>query len=143
MNTKLPTLPKLAAIRLPGSLARAGVGFFFMNTKEEWRAVVGWEGFYEVSNFGRVRSNTRTVAHSFSGTITRRRQFLTQKPNNSGYPTCGLCRDGKVILYGIHRLVFEIRKLLGVHTQNEIAAMFGVSASAISGISTGRNWYHI
>jgi len=29
---------------------------------EEWRAVVGWEGLYEVSNMGRVRSLTRKVA---------------------------------------------------------------------------------
>lgn len=28
---------------------------------EEWRAVVGWEGLYEVSNHGRVRSLDRVV----------------------------------------------------------------------------------
>lgn len=28
---------------------------------EEWRPIIGWEGFYEVSNLGRVRSVTRTV----------------------------------------------------------------------------------
>lgn len=29
------------------------------NIREEWRSVVGWEGLYEVSNLGRVRSKTR------------------------------------------------------------------------------------
>lgn len=32
-----------------------------MTEKEEWRPVVGFEGFYEVSSLGRVRSLTRTV----------------------------------------------------------------------------------
>jgi hypothetical protein len=31
---------------------------------EEWRPVVGWEGFYEVSDRGRVRSVARTVMRS-------------------------------------------------------------------------------
>lgn len=30
---------------------------------EQWRAVVGWESVYEVSDRGRVRSLTRTVVH--------------------------------------------------------------------------------
>jgi NUMOD4 motif len=32
-----------------------------MNPTEQWRVVVGWEGFYEVSNLGRVRSLPRTI----------------------------------------------------------------------------------
>lgn len=31
---------------------------------EEWRAVVGYEGQYEVSNLGRVRSLDRTIPYT-------------------------------------------------------------------------------
>src|SRR5687768_3686075 len=106
MNTEFPTHPKLAAIRLPGSLARGRVGSLFMNEpKEEWRAVVGYEGLYEVSDHGRVRRLTVTVFHGSRGKITRKGGLRTNKPNNSGYPTTGLCMGGKLKLVGVHRLV--------------------------------------
>ena len=31
--------------------------------KEEWRDVVGYEGYYQVSNFGQVRSVDRVIEH--------------------------------------------------------------------------------
>lgn len=34
---------------------------------EEWRAVVGWEGLYEVSSLGRVRSLPRQTSHGIVG----------------------------------------------------------------------------
>jgi len=37
------------------------------NDVEEWRPVVGYEGFYEVSDWGRVRSLPRILASQFNG----------------------------------------------------------------------------
>lgn len=37
----------------------------------------------------------------------------------------------------------QVKKLLGVKPQTEIAKMFGVSRTCISAISTGRNWKHL
>lgn len=34
-------------------------------TREQWRPVVGWECYYEVSNFGRIRSLPRTVLRRY------------------------------------------------------------------------------
>lgn len=36
---------------------------------EVWRDVVGYEGYYEVSNFGRVRSLDRIVYKEHNGKI--------------------------------------------------------------------------
>ena len=44
--------------------------------EEEWRPVVGYEGYYEVSNMGRVRSMTREV-YTISKHGTESRRWVT------------------------------------------------------------------
>ena len=72
---------------------------------ELWLPVVGYEGFYEVSNQGRVRSLDREVRHS-SGTGTRlwRGRILKQIPSTNGYRQVGCCREGKQRMERVHRL---------------------------------------
>lgn len=73
---------------------------------EEWRPVVGWEGYYEVSNQGRVKSLPRITA---GGTriMGRLRQPAMQGRGNP-YWQIHLMRDG-VPWYrvAVHRLVLE------------------------------------
>jgi len=71
--------------------------------REEWRAVPGYEGLYEVSDRGRVRSLDRTVLAAdgprrYKGKI-RRLQL------QSGYPFVRLCRAGEYLDIAVHRLV--------------------------------------
>lgn len=71
---------------------------------EEWRAVVGHEGFYEVSDHGRVRRMDYTAP---MGTVERRypaRMLRTQLVQ--GYPTVGLWRPVARHV-GTHILVLE------------------------------------
>lgn len=59
---------------------------------EVWKDIVGFEGLYEVSNYGRVRRSD-----------TKR---LKETPlNNYGYPQVNLHKNGKSHLRRIHRLV--------------------------------------
>lgn len=67
---------------------------------EEWRAVVGYEGFYEVSSFGNVRRLSR---NDTDGRSTRGR--LKKQSMTNGYLFLGLCRDGKPEIVRVHRLV--------------------------------------
>lgn len=62
----------------------------------EWRPVVGWEGLYEVSNTGLVRSLTgkRGKEHLMCPSITRH-----------GYCSLGLSRKGKKQYITVHILV--------------------------------------
>jgi hypothetical protein len=46
---------------------------------EEWRPVVGWEGFYEVSNLGQVRSLDRWVRSKSNSLRFRKGIILRQK----------------------------------------------------------------
>lgn len=72
---------------------------------EEWRAVVGFEGCYEVSSSGRVRSLDRLVSHGIGG-LMRKRQGCLLKPGTvqSGHQLVVLGRTQNRL---VHRLVLE------------------------------------
>ncbi|QOC56062.1 HNH endonuclease [Gordonia phage Clown] len=73
-------------------------------SEEEWRPVTGYEGFYEVSDQGRVRSLDRTVSH---GTNERRIAggMLAGGPDDAGYRIVGLFRKGHRKTLKVHHLV--------------------------------------
>ena len=75
--------------------------------KEIWKNVEGYEGFYQVSNLGRIRSLDRYVNGNH---ITCDFQFvkgkmLKLKNNRSGYPTVMLRKNGTFKTVLVHRLV--------------------------------------
>jgi hypothetical protein len=74
---------------------------------EAWLPVIGFEGSYEVSNLGRVRSLPRKVA-SRPGRI-RRVPGKLLKPNFTihGYLQVNLQRESKGVPFSVHRLVAE------------------------------------
>ena len=72
---------------------------------EIWKPVVGYEGHYEVSNLGRVRSLDRVVIRSNGRRHRNRGRVLSQVLNEHGYPTTSLSRSGKSRRSLTHRLV--------------------------------------
>lgn len=79
---------------------------------ERWKPVLGWEGYYEVSNISRVRSVDRYVRGKKAGVLALRtsRIIMDQRPSNTGYLRVHL-RDraggrNKNVL--IHTLVLEV-----------------------------------
>lgn len=73
--------------------------------EEKWCPICGYEGIYEVSNLGRVRSLARTVIRSDGQKTTVREKILSGNKNTDGYLQCKLCKDGKYITVRVHRLV--------------------------------------
>lgn len=75
-----------------------------MNVSAElWAKVPGYEGIYEASANGRIRSVDRVVIHpkgpqKMRGRIIRPRLHL-------GYPHVKLWRDGKCETFAVHRIV--------------------------------------
>ena len=57
--------------------------------KETWKDIVGFEGFYQVSNLGRVKSLSRKVKTS-KGFRTIKERILKQYSNQKGYLFVGL-----------------------------------------------------
>jgi hypothetical protein len=74
---------------------------------EEWRPVLGYEGFYEVSSHGQVRSLDRIVPHSKFGKWRRKGALMKQVPNTRGYLAVQLCREGRVKRIRVNVLVAE------------------------------------
>lgn len=79
---------------------------------EEWKPVKGYEGLYEVSDLGRIRSLDRLLEWVDSlGRATsqiRLGRVLRQQFNKSkGYMTLTLYRDGARKLRYVHQLVAE------------------------------------
>ena len=52
---------------------------------EEWKPIVGYEGWYEVSSFGRVRSVDRLVGYSDGSKRLHRGRILKATPDKDGY----------------------------------------------------------
>lgn len=66
---------------------------------EIWVPIKGYEGLYEVSNFGRVRSlNYRHTGQT---------NVLSPGENKRGYLKVNLWKMGKNNIYSVHRLVAE------------------------------------
>lgn len=73
---------------------------------EIWKDIVEYEGLYQVSNFGRVRSLDRYVNHYRGGKKIVKSKILEQDcSGNSGYKRVQLCKDGKQKHFSVHRLV--------------------------------------
>lgn len=76
---------------------------------EKWLPVVGYEGHYEVSDKGRVRSLDRMI--TMKNGITRKTEGRILAPQNSNgqgrYRAVTISRDGIAKRVSIHRLVAE------------------------------------
>jgi len=70
---------------------------------EIWKDIKGYEGFYQVSNFGRVKSLNRIIIHG-NNTINRNGKVLKPYTSNKGYLVVDLY-NGKRFAVKVHRLV--------------------------------------
>ena len=75
--------------------------------KEIWKPVVGYEGFYEVSNIGRVRSLSRIVECNDGRKRKIKDRTLKCSRNSGGYSGVTLHKDGCTKFVNIHRIVAE------------------------------------
>lgn len=64
--------------------------------QELWKSIDEYDGLYEVSNFGRIRSLKRATTKGI---------VLRQKAYHGGYMCVCLCKDNKRSTKSVHRLV--------------------------------------
>jgi hypothetical protein len=75
--------------------------------KEIWKPVKGYEGLYEVSNLGRVKSLERIVKKSDGSKRTVNERILKPAMNSVGYFYIDLSNQGVKKTRKIHQLVAE------------------------------------
>lgn len=72
---------------------------------ENWKEIKGYEGYYEISNKGNVRSITRSVGARGNSLRILEGKELTPTKNPEGYLFVNLWKDSKKEIGLIHRLV--------------------------------------
>lgn len=103
---------------------------------EVWKDIQGYEGRYQVSNYGRVKSVARVSSQNHS----LRERIRKPETDKDGYQIVNLSKDGKVKLYKVHRLVGlafidnphgydQINHIDGDKANNHMANLEWVSAS--------------
>lgn len=79
--------------------------------KEVWKDIDGYEGYYKVSNLGRVKSIERKITYTNSNGITRqhpvKEMIIAQKTDKHGYQKVSLKKEKQRKLCGVHRLVAQ------------------------------------
>ena len=78
---------------------------------ECWKPIKDYEGIYEVSNYGRVKSLERVIYNSGTknGLYTIHEKIIKQRINKKRYGYCELSlhKNGKEKRFKVHRLVAE------------------------------------
>lgn len=104
----------------------SGVGTLFM---EIWKDVIGYEGLYQVSNLGKIKSLKRKEA--FNCIIRTRNERILKVRVRGGYYYLGLHKNGKATHFNIHRLVAiaflenpenkpQVNHINGIKTDNRL-----------------------
>ena len=80
-----------------------------LDDDEQWKPIIiesdgtiyDYTGYYQISNYGRVRSLSRIDARGH----TRNGKIMRITPGKRGYAQIQLCKDGEKVKFYIHRLV--------------------------------------
>ena len=75
--------------------------------KEIWKDIKGYEGQYQVNNYGNVRSLSRIIQYPDGRQYNYKGRELKPHRNKKGYYTITLSKDSVKQHYQVHRLVAE------------------------------------
>ena len=75
--------------------------------EEIWKPVIGYEGFYEVSSHGRVRSLPKALIRSNGSPFAKKGRLLPGTITETGYIAVALRKQSKQKVHYVHRLVCQ------------------------------------
>lgn len=110
--------------------------------KEIWKDIKGYEGMYQISNLGRVKSLDRNEKGHFNNTkyYLRKEKILNLHLTIQGYYNIGCCYNSKRKYFRVHRLVAqtfipnpknkpEVNHINGIKTDNNVTNLEWVTSS--------------
>lgn len=108
--------------------------------KCEWKDIAGYEGHYQISNYGNVKSLSRTIKNSRYQFGSVKDRTLKQAINTNGYSFVSLRLNGKQKSVSIHRLVAiaflanpdakeQVNHINGVKSDNRVENLEWVTRS--------------
>ena len=74
---------------------------------EIWKDIYGYEGLYQCSSHGNIRSLTRTIIRKTGIAERKNGTMLIPAQNKNGYLQVSLWKDGKRKMVYVHRIVAE------------------------------------
>lgn len=93
--------------RVPKELVRSNNVVVKKPTSKSWKPVVGFEGLYEVSVTGSVRSLDRDSVHRTGKTHVLKGKVIRPSKDKDGYLLVHLYKEGEVTTLKVHRVVAE------------------------------------
>jgi hypothetical protein len=75
------------------------------NLQEKWLPIIGYEGLYEISNMGKVKSLPKQIKLPNSISLLKERILMGACGKKSGYLTVKLSKNSITKTYYIHKLV--------------------------------------
>lgn len=99
--------------------------------KEIWKDITGYEGYYQISNFGEVKSLSKTITRKNGVKVFMPEKILKQTLSNPGYYSLILSKDTIKKNFRVHRLIAsaflpntnqkkEVNHINGIKTDNRI-----------------------
>lgn len=74
-------------------------------TRESWKDIKKYEGLYQISNLGRVKSLERFANGKGGRKRLVKERILKTKVHGHGYEAVAISKDGKKTTFSVHRLV--------------------------------------
>ena len=72
---------------------------------EIWKDITGYEGLYQVSNLGKVKSLNKSIIRNNGRRQTFKEKTLKKGLSSNGYYSVSLTKNGKGKTFNIHKLV--------------------------------------
>lgn len=74
---------------------------------EKWKDIVNYEGIYEVSNLGNIKSLSRTILRNGKYPYLSKERILNKAIDANGYNVVSLYKNGKQKTCKVHQLVAQ------------------------------------
>jgi hypothetical protein len=75
--------------------------------EEVWKDINGYEGLYQISNLGRVKSLSREWTTYRGGKRSKDETIMAISPDGKGYMQAFLSKDKKRMVFKVHHLVWN------------------------------------